>query len=916
MAKEACQVYFSFSLSFFFRILTKKMAPVVGTHYSELPHTGYQRSMQNLHNLHNLRIPTTFLAIPELPVFKWWVAGFWGKLPLMASWRAGTVSLAIALLSLCVSAPQTRASGDYAGQTNSETTASELFRQAEQLLQNGSPDQAREKVEQALKLNPRSAEGFNLLGLIYGQEKKYALAADAFQKALRIKPRSTEIHNNFGNTYLLEQKFDAAEKEFRASLSLDPANRDANYNLGMALLSERRSKEAIRYFERVHPPDAGTLLNLVRAYLQAGETKEAIGTASRLSAMDKDDVRLHFTLGVLLAANQQYEAGTRELEAADALKPGTPEILYNLGQVYLRSGKPARAEDVLVRALKLRPDSTETLYFLAQAYSAEREDERALELLTRAHQAAPQNTDVVFLMARLSMRQSFYEDAIPLLEEGIKIDPRRPDLHAALGECYFTTGKIPRALQEFQTLIKLDPSARSYAFMALYYRHLGRFDEAKKYLALGLKADPHNASCLYNMGYILSHQGDYLGAEKWLQQAAAADPNYVDALVELAGVKMYQKKFAEAISLLRKCTILDPHPAPVYYKLARAERSLHQMEAAERDIKVFETLSKDQASGPYPFQHLFDYLDQRAGLPSEQKSRLDLAQLQAEVRLHPEQPRNLYLLAEAYLKMGRLDNARQTVAQLDQLSQGDFRTAVGVGVLLARYRLYAEAVNHFELALKSNPDSDDAWYDLADAYLGKRDYPNALAALQHVSPEGQKDPSYRALLGDVDGGLGRTQEAVKLFRELASENPDNDHVHLSLALAYLRSGDTHQARQTLEQGLARIPDSGELFWGMGVLAGMEGSLEQAESYLKRSVDLLPEWPAGYSALGVLYYETGQSEKVRQTLKEFMQNGPPGVIDVHKIEQTLSAAPAGEKVHALTPKGREEFLRIALALAGQ
>lgn len=824
------------------------------------------------------------------------------------------------LVLLSAGAPRLPAFAETTNPATSAALAADLFRQGEQLLQAGSAEQAREKVVQGLKLDPQSAEGFNLLGLIYEQEKKYALATEAFQKALRIAPRSTEIHNNLGNTYLLEQKFDAAEKEFRASLGLDPANRDANYNLGVALLAERRSKEAIGYFQRVHPAGVSTLFNLVQAYLLAGEAEEALRAAKRLSALDKDDVRLHFTLGVLLAANKQYEAGARELAVADALKPGTFEILYNLGQAYLRSGNSDKAEEVLDRALKLRPDSAEALYFLAQVYSSQHQDEKALELLARAHQVAPRNTDVIFLMARLSMRQSFYADAIPLLEEGVKIDPRRPDLHAALGECYFTTGKVPQALQEFQTLIKVDPSARSYAFMALYYRHLGRFDEAKKYLALGLEADPRNTSCLYNMGYILGRQGNYREAEKWLQQAAGIDPNYADALLELASVKMDEKKFGEAIPLLRKCTRLDPDPAPVYYKLAKAERNLHQMAAAERDLKVFETLSKDRASGPYPFQHLFDYLDQRAGLPSQQKSGLDLVQLQQEVRVHPGQPRNLYLLAEAYLKLGRLDEARQAVAQLDQLSQGDFRTAVGVGVLLARYRLYAEAVAHFEQALKANPNSDDAWYDLADAYLGRHAYPDALAALQHVSRQGQKDTSYRALLGDIDARLGHTQEAVKLFRQLTVENPDNDRAHLSLALAYLRSGDAQQARQTLEQGLARIPDSGELFWGMGVLAAVEGRLEQAERYLKRSVDLLPEWPASYSALGVLYYETGRMDKVRQTLKEFMKNGPPGALDVRRIEQALSAAPSGNpaagKVPVLPPQARQQFLQIALALADQ
>lgn len=841
---------------------------------------------------------------------------FWVKLGLMRSCHTLFAALALMLAALSVNRAKPCPAQE-SGTTKSSAHAVELFQEGQKSFQADSLEQAREKVEQGLRLRPQSTRGLNLLGLIYEKEKKYELSAESFQRALRIVPRSAEVHNNLGNVYLLERKFDVAEKEFRASLSLEPSNHAANYNLGIALLAQHRPKEAIPYFQGVKPPSASSMLNLVQSYLLAGETQQGLSLASRLSAQNKDDVRFHFTLGVMLAGNKQYEAGARELEMADALSPGTYEILYSLGQAYLRGGNLGKAEEVLDRALKLRPDSPQTLYFLAQAYSIQHQDGRALDLLSRAHKAAPRNTDVIFLMARLSMRQSFFEDAIPLLQEGIKIDPRRPDLHAALGECYFTTGKIPQSLSEFQTLIKLDPSGRSYAFMALYYRHMGRFDEAKKYVLLGLKADPSNSSCLYNMGYILSHQGNYEEAEQWLRKAIEVDPNYSDALFELASVKMNEKKFADAIPLLRKCTTLNPHPAPVYYKLAAAERALHQTDASARDLKVFETLSKDQSSGPYPFQHLFDYLDHRSGLPSQQRSQLDLGQLIQEVKLHPDQPRNLYLLAQAYLRLGKINEAREAVSRLDQLSQSDFRTAVGVGVLLARYHLYPEAVSHFQMALKGNPDSDAVWYDLADAYLGMRDYQNAFSALQHVSPQGRQDAGYRGLLGDVEAHLGHTDQAINIFRQLIFENPDNFQSYLSLALACLRSGNTLEARRTLEQGLSRIPDSGELFWGMGVLEAVEGQIGQAETYLKKSVDLRPEWPAGYSTLGVLYFETGQFDKVRQTLKEFMENGPPGALNVSRIKEALAAAPSGNVPTGpptLPPQVRQQFLQIALAYA--
>jgi len=731
---------------------------------------------------------------------------------------------------------------------------------------------------------------------------------------------AASAHFAAGQQLLAQHNPKQAEAEIRAGLKLAPQSVEGLNLLGLALGDEKDftgALKALQHALEIDPRSTGTQFNLVQAYLGGGQKEKGLALAHKLSEQAKNDVRAHFTLGVLLAGQRQYGDAIHEFEAADALQPGTFEILYDLGKAQLRSGNDEKAKEVLKQALKLSPDSAETLYFLAEACADEGKDLDALDFLVQAHKLAPRNPDVIVLMARLSMKQSFYGDAIPLLEEGLKVDPHRPDLLAALGECYFVSGKVDQALPTFQKLLQVDSSSRSYAFLGVCYRHLGRFDQAEKYLQQGLKLNPRDVPCLYNLGYIASRQGQYDLGEKWLKQALEIDPNYGEALLELGNLYMHQRKFEEALPLLRKCAQLNPQAAPVYYRLAAAERSLHQTEAAERDLKIFQTLSKNPAPQPYPFEHLYDYLGQRAELSPQLKSLNDLEQLEQEVKVHSGQPQNLYLLAEANLKLGRVEEAKQAIARLDELSQGDFRTVVGVGVLLARYHLYAEAIARFQMALESNPNADDVWYDLADAYFRQRDYAAALTAAQHVSAQGQKDTSYMALLADIFAHLGRTEEAVKLLRQEIALNPDQDQAYLSLALVHLRSGNTSGAREALQRGLARTPDAGDLLWGMGVLSVMEGQSERAEQYLEKSVDLLPGWPGSYSALGVLYYQTGQIDKARETLQRFAQGGAHGGMDVQRIEQALSAAannPDTGKVQELPPQARQQFLQTALAFA--
>jgi tetratricopeptide (TPR) repeat protein len=799
-------------------------------------------------------------------------------------------------------------------QTASKTPSP--FAEAELLFQQGSLEEAKNKSLELLKRYPSDPVGYKLLGIIYSEQKDYANALGAFEQALTLDPKSAGLHNNLGNVYLAQGNVTLAEKEFRKALTADPTNRDGNYNLALVLMGNGKSGEAILHFLRVRPPDMATRLNLSKAYLQAGKTPEGLQVAREISASNKEDVQLHLGLGVMLATEKQWSASQLELEKANALKPETFEILYNLGQAYLRGAQTAKAELILNRALKLKPDSPETLYLLAMVYQEQKRAVDALDLLVRAHKLAPENTDVIFLLARVSMSQNYFEDAIPLLESALATAPQRSDLRAALGESYFMAGKVDKAIEEFQKLIQADPSARSYVFLGISYRHLGRFDEAKQYFQQGLKLDPHNSACLFNLGFIAERQGDTAGAEALFQQALRANPDYADALLELANLRIIAKKYPEAAQLLRKYVQVSHTPATGYYKLAMVERNLHDMEAADRDLKVFQTLSKDAPAGPYPYEHLFEYLDNRSKLAPQAQTQSDISQLSDDIKKHPDQPEDLYLLAEAYLKSGKVAEAKETITQLDKISSGDYRTQTGVGVLLARYRLYDDAIQHFRSALEANPKSDEVKFDIADAYFRKGQYPEALDAANQVSEQGRKDEAYLSLLGDIYAHLGDAARATQVYEDAIARNPDNDQDYLSLALLQLRENSIDAAKQTLLKGQARVPGSGKILWGLGIVSAMEGNTVQAADRLSRAVDLLPEWSGSYSALGIFYYQTGQISKAREVLNRFKNSNASGAFDVNRIEQALAQAPdvpsAGNQPMSMA--GRKQLLQVALALA--
>jgi tetratricopeptide (TPR) repeat protein len=823
--------------------------------------------------------------------------------------RAGG-PLVVGLLLLCVVCYS-----PLRAQVRHEQSSTEA-RQIESLMQQGRLDEARARAEEFLQGNPRSTDGYNLLGMILAQQQDFTGAAASFQKALAIDPESVRTHNNLGNLYLIEKKPDLAEREFGSVLRRDPDNRAANYNLGVLLMVKSDPAGAIEHFRRVQPADPSTRLQLVRAYFDNKQSSLALQAATQLSSVAKNDVQVHFSLGVLLGTEKKYKAAQLELEKADALQPGTFEILYNLGQDLLRSGESTQAEPVLTRALRIRPDSADALYLMGRVLANESRPLDALDVLVRARKLDPKNVDILFLMAQISMSQNYFEDAIPVLEDGLKIAPRRPELVAALGESYFMAGKSDKAIATFEQLVAIEHSARSYAFLGMSYRNLGRFDEAKRNFELGLGLDPKNSLCLYNMGYIAERQGDAAAAEKYFQRALQYAPNFADPILELANLRIAAKRPQEAEELLRRYVRVSHDPATGYYKLAMVERSLHEMDAANRDLAVFKTLSTQSSSGPYPYQHLFDYLADRSRLPLQARQRLDVQQVAEEATQHPDQPENLYFLAETYLKAGQIDNALQVIAHLDQVAQGDYRMFTGVGVLMARYRLFDGAIEHLKIALQANVNVDQIRFDLADTYFRAHHYQEALDTALQVSPDGRKDEAWLALLADTYAHLGQVVRASAMYRDAITRNPDNDQDYLSLALIQLRAGDTDAARQTLNSGRARVPGSGKLYWGLGVVSALQGRNGEAADDLERAVDLLPEWPGAYSALGVFYFENGEVAKAREVFERFRSSDASGSLSRDQIERALdTAADSGNAPrHTMDAQARAQFLQWALLLA--
>jgi hypothetical protein len=95
------------------------------------------------------------------------------------------------------------------------------------------------------------------LGTQLGQRGILGEARDALEQAIRIKPDSSIAHNQLGNVYLMTNQPLQAERHYSLAAEYDPNNAEALFNLARVLISQGRQREQREVLERfieVAPP--------------------------------------------------------------------------------------------------------------------------------------------------------------------------------------------------------------------------------------------------------------------------------------------------------------------------------------------------------------------------------------------------------------------------------------------------------------------------------------------------------------------------------------------------------------------------------------------------------------------------------------------------------------------------------------
>ena len=182
-------------------------------------------------------------------------------------------------------------------------------------------------------------------------------------------------------------------------------------------------------------------------------------------------------------------------------------------------------------------------------------------------------------------------------------------------------------------------------------------------------------------------------------------------------------------------------------------------------------------------------------------------------------------------------------------------------------------IRSMQEALRSEPQSVQAYYYIGEAYRFKRDYSNAINA--HQSALGA-DPNF----GPAYVGLARDRLAVdpntnvlSLLDDAIRLDPNFGEAYLERARARLQQNDVSGALSDLAEADSRLPSSPLVFFTLAQARLKEGDMKLALSAAQRSNQLDVTHLPTYLLLGQIYAATGDQEEAVKALNIFLKYKP-------------------------------------------
>jgi tetratricopeptide (TPR) repeat protein len=469
----------------------------------------------------------------------------------------------------------------------------------------GNPQDAENHLEEALKKSPKDLAAAISLAKVKRSLHDLAGAEDTLKKAAAQPPPSANAYVALGQFYMSVGRATDAETQFRRAMQTDPKNGlgllslaalqvrtnkldqaeqtyaqlsalpDKQYRGYHATFLSARGKhdQAIAEFEKLfreQPDDRGARTDLVREYMRAQRTDEALKLLTAvLDKHPKDFDALLQRSGIYLASGRADDA-QKDLTQALRFRADSPEAHYLMAKVNQMHGSGLNERQELGEALRLRPDFLAARVLLCQSLIASGSAQAALDVMD-----APkvQRNNLAYLVSRnwalLALNRT--TEARTEVDRGLAA-VKAPEL--LLQDAYLKIGQKDYASARAslaEALTKSPEDLRILRLIVASYAAQKQTAEAVRTIQEYASQHPKSAPLQQFLAQVLIANGRLAEARTALLAAKAANSKFTPADLSLAQMDVSAGRPNDAIKTLSAVLVQDPNNIAARLLLADLE---------------------------------------------------------------------------------------------------------------------------------------------------------------------------------------------------------------------------------------------------------------------------------------------------------------------------------------------------------
>jgi tetratricopeptide (TPR) repeat protein len=370
---------------------------------------------------------------------------------------------------------------------------------------------------------------------------------------------------------------------------------------------------------------------------------------------------------------------------------------------------------------------------------------------------------------------------------------------------------------------------------------------------------PNDAVLATSIGAALDSVSRHQQAQHWYERALAIRPQYVPALNNLALSFASQGELERSVPPLQKILKIDANNGRAAYNLAlillRLKRYNEAVDAFQNARRAPESAASPEAMALGEGAALFK-------LRRYTEARTLLGHVSACSQLA-----SCLLLGSSQALSDELPTAVTTFQTAVRLAPNSPDAYFRLALAFMEGRRDNEAKQALAVGLEAVPNSARLLYGQAIFYEYIGSYEEAIAAATKSIVADPGGVEVWSLLGSLHAHQGQGEEAQNAFQKALQMGAGVDTA-VEYAELLLHEGHYAEAEKALTLLHSSHANDASVNRGLGKLYKAEGKFEEAETYLQRAVTEDPQDPTAHYALAISLQRLHRDEEAKRELDLF------------------------------------------------